>query len=425
MFSKDFARSLAFLVSSAASLPIFLVVAVAMASAQSFTDLISFSGSNGSGPELMSLVQGTDGDLYGVTSSGGEHGHGSVFKVTTSGALKTIYSFCGCGDGSDPTGTLVQGPDREFYGTTGAGGAHDAGTVFKVTSNGVLKTLHSFCDLAGCLDGASPIAGMVRGTDGAFYGTTFYGGGSPGNDCSRDYYGCGTVFKITASGELTTLYRFCSRLKCPDGDNPYSALVEGTDGNFYGTTYSGGASTARFAVAGTVFKISRFGKLTMLYSFCSQPNCSDGENPVGPLIQGGDGNLYGTTSFGGAGGAGTAFSITTAGTLTTLYSFCSLPKCADGYVPMAGLVQAADGSLYGTTANGGSNTNCGGCGTVFELTLHGGGSWNETVLYSSIGTAGWGFNGLIQATNGIFYGTTAAGGASNLGTIFSLSIDAK
>jgi uncharacterized repeat protein (TIGR03803 family) len=326
------------------------------------------------------VVQGSDGNFYGTTFGGGAQGLGTVFKITPGGTFTGLYSFCsqnGCTDGEFPYAPLVQATDGNFYGTTANGGAYefgcldsrDCGTVFKVTAGGALTTLYSFCSQSGCPDGYYPYAGLVQATDGNFYGTTRRGGASL-------YYG--TVFKITPGGTLTTLHSFCSESACTDGGWPYAGLVQATDGNLYGTTWIGGANTTACggSVAGgnpgcgTVFKITPGGTLTTLYSFCSQSRCTDGDYPQAGLVQGTDGNFYGTTSEGGAYGGGTVFKITPGGTLTTLYSFCSQSGCTDGTYPLAGLVQDTDQNLYGTTFYGGASEACAyGCGTIFSLSV--------------------------------------------------------
>ena len=319
------------------------------------------------------LVQGPDGNFYGSTESGGANFAGTIFKITASGTLTTLYSFCsqsGCPDGYYLVAGLIQGTDGNFYGTTQFGGANGYGTVFKITPSGTLTTLYSFCSQANCTDGAEPYAQLVLATDGDFYGTTKVDGANSGYGTS------GTVFKITPSGTLTTLYSFCSQSHCADGALPSGQLVEATDGNFYGTTEEGGANEAECSGygCGTVFKITPSGTLTTLYSFCTQRSCLDGEFPEAGLVQATDGNLYGTTVGGGTSncdvGCGTIFRITPSGTLTTLYSFCPQGSCRAGANPYAALVQATDGNFYGTTFEGGlPDGGSGGYGTVFRLSV--------------------------------------------------------
>jgi uncharacterized repeat protein (TIGR03803 family) len=320
--------------------------------------------------------------------------------------LTTLYSFCsqpGCADGADPTPGLIQATDGNFYGTTDLGGggncSHGCGTVFKITPSGTLTTLHSFDDA----DGGYPLAGLMQATDGNFYGTTLEGGAS--SNCGS--YGCGTVFKITPSGTLTTLHSFDST----DGANPEAGLVQATDGNFYGTTAAGGGSGNCAYGCGTVFKITPGGTLTTLHSFSG----ADGANPEAGLVQATDGNFYGTTLEGGAYGYGTVFKITPSGTLTTLHSF----DFSDGSNPIAGLVQATDGNFYGTTLEGGAYDDCSGvsCGTVFKITASG----TLTTLHSFDSTDGANPSaGLVQASDGNFYGTTENGGAYD-GTVFKIT----
>lgn len=384
--------------------------------AQTFTTLVTFNGSNGSYPGT-SLVQGTDGDLYGTTAAG----LGTIFRMTLNGSLETLYSFGGQ-DGAYPVG-LSLATDENFYGTTTEGGSYvgcsaGCGTVFKITRNGVLTTLHDF----DSTDGSYPAGGVVQGTDGSFYGVTEYGGT---NSCAGYAPGCGTIFKITSQGTLTILHSFNGT----DGSQPIGGLAEGIDGNLYGTTLSGGVNNA-----GTVFRITSKGALTILYSFCAQAGCTDGQSPFAGLFQATDGNFYGTTASGGSNycyygqQSGTVFKITPAGKLTTLHSFCS----SEGRIPEAPLVQATDGKLYGAAKFGGngSNGNCTavfdpGCGTIFKIPING-------VLTTAVHTFNWNDGdtpsaGLVQATNGILYGTTANGGNGSYpeGTIFAQSFGAR
>ncbi len=364
-------------------------------SAQTFTSLVSFNGNNGAYPESMSLVQGTDGNLYGTAPYGGANSGGTVFKVTPAGTLTTLYSFCAqtkCTDGETPLAGLVLATNGTFYGTTSAGGTNGDGTVFSITSGGALTTLHSF-DLT---DGAYPTAALIQGRDGNFYGTTVEGGPPPTDK--------GTVFRITSGGTLTTLHGF----DITDGYDPYAALVQATNGTFYGTTTEGGANGD-----GTVFSITSGGTLTTLHNF----DGTDGAYPDATLVQATNGTFYGATVVDGGNGYGTVFSITPGGTLTTLHSFDS----TDGAEPYATLVQATNGTLYGTTQMGGT-ANCSfgqPCGTVFSITAGG----TLTTLHSFDGTDGNSPDApLVQDTNGTFYGVTYNGGASNYGTIFSLGV---
>jgi uncharacterized repeat protein (TIGR03803 family) len=316
----------------------------------SFTD-----GNDGANPQAA-LVQGNDGYFYGTTSAGGENGYGTVFKMSASGELTSLYSFGSVQDtnglpqdGSGPNG-LVQGSDGYFYGTTQYGGAYTVpfglgyGTVFRISTNGVLTSLYSFGaqDTNGViLDSTYPAGGLVQGSDGYFYGTT-----------SGTRRSSGTVFSISSNGVLTTLYRFTGG---NDGANPRAALVQGSDGDFYGMTSAGGENGY-----GTVFKMSASGMFTVLCSF-------DAASPSPySWVQGNDGCFYGITlvSFGlpiPGPFWGPILKISTNGTLTIL---SNSGGGDDGAVPNSAMVQGSDGSFYGTTVNGGPGT-----GTIFRLTI--------------------------------------------------------
>jgi uncharacterized repeat protein (TIGR03803 family) len=407
---------------------VFCAVAETSASAQIFTTLVSFDGSNGEAPYGVSLVQGLDGDLYGVTQHGGLYNNGVVFKVTTAGSLITLYSFCAktnCPDGNSPEAPLLQATDGNFYGTTVSGGAKGRGTVFRITPEGVLTTLYSFCPKLPCKDGDVPFGALVEGSDGYLYGTTV-GQGSPRY---------GTVFRITPTGVLTTLYNFCARATCPDGNEPSAGVIQASDGNFYGTTVLGGSYTncpGEASGCGTIFKITPSGKLTTIHKFCAQTKCTDGREPDAPLVQTADGNFYGTTAGGGVNGDfGTVFKMTTAGKVTTLYSFCSqvnsLGYCSDGAVPLSALVQGPDGNFYGTTYVGGAaSPYCGsgnGCGTVFSITPSGVLTTLHSFCTDENCTDGiWSSSAPAQATNGSFYGAAVVGGVNGDGTVFELSM---
>ncbi len=391
--------------------------------AQSFTTLLTFDGANGANPKSVALVQGADGDLYGTTSSGGSTancsaGCGTIFKISLDGKLTTLHSFCDqpdCTEGMNPQAGLIQATDGNFYGTTLAGGAHEGnGTVFRMTPSGMVTTIYSFCAMQKCADGNSPNAALHQGADGNLYGTTSAGG-------TKD---SGTVFKTTPAGALTTLYSFCMQPDCADGSNPVAELTQGADGNLYGMTSQGGKGS------GTVFNINPSGALTTIYTFCSRPQCADGGNPKGGLIQGADGNFYGTTFAGGTGNAGTVFMLTPEGALTTIFSFCT--GCAVGATPYSTLVQSKDGSFYGTAYYGGAK----GQGTAFKLTpppkVASPGkvkpAWKITAVHSFDDSDAYPIAALMQAKDGNFYGATFNGGSSprclnsgGCGTVFSLS----
>jgi uncharacterized repeat protein (TIGR03803 family) len=400
-----------------------LLTHVSALRAQTFTTLRSFDLADGAQP-MAGLIQAANGQIYGTTTTGGTAGEGTIIKIGAGGTLITLYNFClesGCQDGSGPVAGLVQGSSGEFYGTTSAGGnscPFSCGTVFSITTGGELTTLYRFCAQSGCLDGQYPASALVQGSNNVLYGTTLSGGA----------LAAGTIFKITPGGALTTLHSFCSAVgDCPDGSAPRpAALVVGADGNLYGTTKSGGRANPACNAndgCGTVFQITPGGTLTTIYSFCSVgASCVDGIGPVGALAFGSDGNLYGTTQAGGAnpvnhgsGGAGTVFKLTKGGALATLYNFCSRSGCTDGTGPEGGLTLGSDGNLYGTTGAGGAHCAPGGCGTIFKITPGG----TFTTLYNFC--PNYGVSGckdgyapdaaLVQGTNGTFYGTTPNGGA--------------
>ena len=313
-----------------------------------------------------------------------------VGVATTSIALGQTINFIVLFDGTNgafPDGSLIQGTDGHAYGTTSAGGANGSGTVFTIMPTGILTTLYSFCSQSGCPDGKTPEGAVIQAPDGKLYGTTLYGGA----------YQEGTVFKISAAGALTTLYSFCAQTNCTDGANPNGGLVVGNDGSLYGTTFGGGYS---YNEDGTIFKITTEGQLTTLYRFSLSG--VDGYYPINPLVQATDGDFYGTTSEGGAYSEGTVFKIAAGGALTTLHSF----DAADGQNSYGALVQGIDGNFYGTTFYGGSSVCNDGCGTVFKMTPSG---VITTIDPFDSKVVSHPQTGLIQATDGNFYGTTADG----------------
>jgi uncharacterized repeat protein (TIGR03803 family) len=296
------------------------------------------SGTDGVNP-YSGVIIGNDGNLYGTTVGGGTHGMGTVFRLSPTGgvAFVTLHNFGdSTNEGAQPYAGLVLANDGNFYGVTSSGGSNNVGTVFRITSSGTLTTLYSF---SGEGEEVTPYGGLVQGTDGKFYGTT------AGNFWTGIE---GEVFAITSEGVLTNLHSFTGAWS-EDGNQgyqPQAALVQGRDGNLYGTTVE---YDYDYYVFGTVFAISPSGVFTNLYSFSGG---TDGGDPQGALIQGADGNFYGTTA--GLGSAGTIFQITPQGTLSTMYGFGG---GSDGGAPFAGLVRGADGYFYGTTAIGGEGDN--------------------------------------------------------------------
>jgi uncharacterized repeat protein (TIGR03803 family) len=393
---------------------VFWAALAVAASAQNFNPVVVFNGTNGE-DIFSSLIQASDGNFYGTTVYGGANGYGTFFSLSQTGVHTILYNFCAhtnCSDGAYPE-WLTQGADGNFYGETFGGGANGGGTVFKLTSNGVLTTLHAFCSQPSCTDGDQPQSALVQAKDGNFYGTTITGGKN----------GVGTIFRITPNGVLNTLYNFCSKANCADGSQPYVGLLLAKDGSFYGTTAFGGGSNSCALGCGTVFRFTPPNRVTTVYSFCAQANCVDGSIPQGLLVQASDGSLYGTTDGGGTIDAGTVYRIGPRGKFNTVHSFCT-GTCADGLVPYAGLIQASDGNLYGTANAGGPN----GFGTVYRITPTG----KFTTLFGFDGGTDGAFPaaGVIQGSDGNLYGGTEEGGddscfaPSGCGVVFRLSLAA-
>lgn len=257
------------------------------------TLLYSFKSSDGTACQ-PGLNLATDGNFYGHCAQGGLNGQGIVYRITPGGTFTILHSFGGA-DGGFPNGPPIQATDGSFYATTWMGGAHGDGTIYKLTPSGTLTTLYSF---TGGTDGSGPSAPFVQGTDGNLYGSAQFGGA----------HGCGTIFKISLAGKLTVLHAFT----CTDGNRPISAMIQGTDGNFYGTTYQGGANNL-----GVVFKMTASGTLTVLHSFSA---ATDGEDPEDAMVQATDGNFYGVAN-GNNGGTTRLYKVTLKGVFSTLYLF--------------------------------------------------------------------------------------------------------
>jgi uncharacterized repeat protein (TIGR03803 family) len=373
-----------------------IAVAIPAAHAQTYSVLYDF-GTKSSDPRNPSfsgiVAQGRDGNLYSTAPVGGTTGNGAMFLITPGGTLTVPYSFDATG--AQPYSGLTLGTDGNFYGTTYNGGSSSLGNVFKLTPTGTLTVLHDFVGS----DGSNPYAPPIQGTDGNFYGTT----------TQYEITGDGTVYKITPAGKFTMLYSFDRT----HGQNPQAPLVQGTDGNFYGTTQAGGSSSA-----GVVYKITASGKLTVIHSF--DGGTYGGHPSGGPLVQGSDGNFYGTAACCGSIGGGVVFKITAAGQFTVLHN---INATTDGSNPLAGLVQATDGNFYGTTYGGGTKSD----GTIFRISPTK--PYAYKVLYNFDGTTGSSPQvTLLQHTNGILYGDTSTGGNINNvsdGVFYSLSLGLK
>jgi uncharacterized repeat protein (TIGR03803 family) len=375
----------------------------AAAQAQTFTPLADFSTSVGGGPGAP-LIQGLDGNFYGNAGDSGIGGHGAVYVATSSGTLTDLFSFCKdktCPTGANPYLSLLQVSNGDFFGfTVGAPiNGISYGTLFRLSPSGVINNLYNFCATT-CTDGENPRTNLIQARSGDLYGTTNAGGTS---------HNAGTIFKLTTSGTLTTVYDFCQLTNCTDGSSPFGfgSLIQATDGNLYGTTRTGGKGL------GTIYQLSPSGTFKTIYKFCKTGGCLDGANPNG-LVEGLDGNFYGTTTSGGANGYGEVFKVTRYGGLTVLYSFCSQTGCSDGNGP-TGLLLGSDGNFYGTTANIGSNGAV--PNTIFQVTPAGA----HTVLYSTDVDTESSVLSVMQSTDGNFYGTNSRGGANSMGTFFKLS----
>ena len=361
------------------------------AQAQTYSLLYSFTGEHGVNP-AGGLFRDAAGNLYGTTVYGGDSGNGTVFKLDTTGKETVLHSFSGNSDGGFPFGGLIRDKFDNFYGATGSGFTN-AGVVFQMDGRGNETVLHTFSDFT---HGAGPTAILVRDKAGNLYGTTLGGGNL--RPCLLA--GCGLVFKLNARGKETVLYRFKGKA---DGKTPFGSLVRDPAGNLYGTTTKGGG-----ADAGVVFKVDSTGKETVLYSFKGK---SDGKTPMAGLVRDAAGNLYGTTEFGGASGAGVVFKLGPSGKETVLYPFTG---GADGANPIATLIRDAAGNLYGTTVNGGAS----GVGVVFSLDTTG----KQTVLHSFNQTDGeFPSAPLFRDANGNLYGTAFGGGASGGGVVYKIA----
>jgi uncharacterized repeat protein (TIGR03803 family) len=357
------------------------------------------------------VIQGSDGNFYGTSEYGGANGVGAIFKLTPDGVFTILHSFSGS-DGEQPMAGLVQASDGNFYGTSvgdDLDGGNLYGTLFQMSPAGDFKVMHVF--VGGATDGHFPAAPLIQASDGNLYGTALDGGA----------HNRGTVFRLSLSGEYTTLYSF----PLQGGGFPQSALTETPDGFLWGTTVSGGSGgCGNSDGCGTLFKMSFDGQVTVTHRF---EHSDQGSEPNAALLLASDGALYGTTQYGGntpgciANGCGTIFRITLDQTFTTVHRF----QGTNGSYPEGTLLQASDGNLYGTTWEGGKDVptcrNNDGCGTVFRFTPTG--EFTRVHSFHDVPDGAAPVAGLIQASDGSLWGTTQRGGSNRMetGVVFRLS----
>jgi len=359
--------------------------------AQTFRDLYSFTGSSDGAFPYGGVVQGKAGKLYGTASSGGSYYAGVVFEVSTSGQETVLYTFTASMDGAFPVAPLLRDKSGAFYGTASEGGSSYYGVVFKVDTTGKEIVLHDFG--GGATDGCYPYGGLVRDKHGNLYGTT--------TKCGTA--GLGTVFKLSRNGKETVLHSFAGG--ATDGASPYyTDLLIDDRGNLYGVTSEGGP-----ADRGIVYKLSKNGTFTVLHSFAG--GTTDGCVPYGKPAMNEAGNLYGTTEYCGTSSYGTVWKLTKKGVESILHNFGGGPT--DGSIPAAGVVFDSSGNLYGDTTVGGAY----GFGTMYKLSERG----KMTLLHSFTGADGaFPFGGVLRDATGGLYGTTYGGGSGQHGTVWRL-----
>lgn len=374
-----------------ACLTLALLVSAGSACAKSSeTVLHRFKGGNDGSKPLAVLLLDQSGNLYGTTSAGGAYGAGTVFRISPAGKETILYSFQGGRDGNYPEAPLIADTKGNLYGATGGGGANGYGTVFKLAADGTETVLYAF---KGGSDGISPNTGLVGNARRSLYGTTFAGGGSDLN--------CGTVFRLDSDGTESIIYAFQGD---QDGCYPAGTLLRDAKDRLYGTTQQGGLTN------GMIFRLSPRGTKTVLYQF---KGSTDGSWPQGAAMDA-SGNLYVTTLLDGAGGYGAVVKLYTTGTFIVLHDFAS---GSDGANPYAAPMVDSSGTVYGTTYKGGRAV-CS-CGTVYKIKPNG----TETVLHAFHGgrDGSTPMAALIEDANGNLYGTTSAGGGYNAGIVFKIT----
>ena len=366
-----------------ASVAALVVALTQVAVAQTVNHVYSFTSQNLSeSPLMVTLIQGRDGKLYATAAGSSGAPNGTVFRITTADVLTELFAF-DFTNGCCPNFGLALASDGNFYGTASGGGSTNNGVLFKIAPTGTYSVLHDF---SGGSDGKLPSSPPIQASDGNFYGTTI-GSSAVGS----------TLYRYSAASTVTTIYNFGGFV------DPY--VIQGSDGNLYGVSSGGGTKDC-----GAVFEMTTAGVLLQSFSF----PCGAGGNGPHGLMQATDGNFYGTTGAGGTANMGTVFKMTPDFQVSILYSFGSQIQ-HDGRRPAAGLMQATDGNLYGTTTQGGTVD----MGTLFQISTSG--SYKQ--LYSFLGKKGKFPSGaLMQHTKGLLWGTAEQGGANGLGTVFALDM---
>ena len=407
-----------------------------------YLTLFNFDGAAHGSTPLGSLIQATDGKLYGMTNSGGTHNDGVLFQFDPSTHIATKkIDFDGAAHGSAPSGALLQAVDGKLYGMTNSGGIHNRGVIFQYTLS--TNTLTKKIDFDGTAHGSNPYGSLIQAANGKLYGMTNTGGSyddgvifqynSTSNTCTKEYNFDGSIHGSNPFGSLMetsngilygmasnggannagVLFRFDHNtnsytkvfdfISAANGGTPYGSLIEATDGKLYGLTESGGANNT-----GVIFQ---FDTTTEAYvKKFDFDNLTTGANPGGTLLQAADGKMYGITELGGANNVGAAFQFNpSSGSFIKKFDFNSTPN---GSTPYGSLMQATDGELYGMTKIGGANN----MGVLFQLDT----ATNIlTKKFDFDSLSGYNPRGaLIQATDGKLYGMTNLGGTKNFGTLF-------
>jgi uncharacterized repeat protein (TIGR03803 family) len=379
----------------------------------SYTIIRHFAGGTNDGKyPFGNVIEGSDGKLYGMTSQGGNDSNGVVFQVNKDGGSYTIlkHFLVEISDGQNPYGSLIEGNDGKLYGMTKNGGSHNGGVLFQMNKDGssykILKHFFGKNIFQGIEDGQNPYGSLIEGNDGKLYGMTFQGG-------SHEY---GVLFQVNKDGSsYTILKHFLGKYNLEeivDAQYPYGSLIEGSDGKLYGMTSQGGSSNR-----GVVFQVDKDGgSYTILKHFLVE--ISDGQNPYGSLIEGGDGKLYGMTVEGGNSNSGVIFQLNKDGSSYTILKHFSVGT-SDGSLPVGSLVEGNDGKLYGMTSRGGSSNK----GVIFQLNKDG--SYYTILKHFAGGTSDgeYPFGSLVEGSDGKLYGMTLGGGSIHSGIIFQLNKD--